>query len=136
MVGRSGSGRELFLAAGRVPVGPQAGITLDAKLGPAEKLKSSRTAAAGRRTRPADLRDYRLLRGLCVAHYADFYELRHVLILGRVTSGEGGNIILAARRTCCKRSFRSWLRSSRCTCPMNQAAGGQAVAAASLPIIK
>ena len=26
--------------------------------------------------------------------YADFYELRHVLILGRVTTGEGGTVIL------------------------------------------
>jgi len=32
--------------------------------------------------------------GYAVAHYADFYDLKHVLILGRVTSGEGGGIIL------------------------------------------
>ena len=32
--------------------------------------------------------------GYGVAHYADFYDLRHVLILGRVTSGEAGAIII------------------------------------------
>ena len=32
--------------------------------------------------------------GYGVAHYADFYDLRHVLILGRVTSGRGGALIL------------------------------------------
>ena len=28
------------------------------------------------------------------AHYADFYELKHILALGRVTTGEGGEILL------------------------------------------
>jgi predicted NBD/HSP70 family sugar kinase len=32
--------------------------------------------------------------GYAVAHYADFYELKHVLILGRVTTGAGGEVIL------------------------------------------
>ena len=31
---------------------------------------------------------------MAVAHYADFYDLKHVLILGRVTSGRGGPLIL------------------------------------------
>ena len=34
--------------------------------------------------------------GYSVAHYADFYDLKHVLILGRCTSGKGGGLILAA----------------------------------------
>ncbi|GAH40838.1 unnamed protein product, partial [marine sediment metagenome] len=28
--------------------------------------------------------------GYAIAHYADFYELENVLILGRCTSGKGG----------------------------------------------
>ena len=28
--------------------------------------------------------------GYAIAHYADFYEIRHLLILGRVTTGAGG----------------------------------------------
>jgi predicted NBD/HSP70 family sugar kinase len=32
--------------------------------------------------------------GYAIAHYADFYDLKHVLILGRCTSGTGGGLIL------------------------------------------
>ncbi|MCW1883699.1 ROK family protein [Luteolibacter flavescens] len=32
--------------------------------------------------------------GYSIAHYADFYEIGSLLILGRVTSGEGGTIII------------------------------------------
>lgn len=33
--------------------------------------------------------------GYAIAHYADFYEIGSLLILGRVTSGEGGDVIIA-----------------------------------------
>ena len=32
--------------------------------------------------------------GYSLAHYADFYDLEHVLILGRCTSGRGGPMLL------------------------------------------
>ena len=32
--------------------------------------------------------------GYALAHYADFYDIKHVLILGRCTSGQGGTLIL------------------------------------------
>jgi len=36
--------------------------------------------------------------GYAIAHYADFYDLRHLLLLGRVASGTGGEIILDTAR--------------------------------------
>jgi predicted NBD/HSP70 family sugar kinase len=33
--------------------------------------------------------------GHALALYSRFYEIRHVLMLGRVTSGKGGDILLA-----------------------------------------
>ena len=33
--------------------------------------------------------------GYNIAHYADFYEIRNLLVLGRVMSGPGGDLILA-----------------------------------------
>src|SRR5581483_4117769 len=33
--------------------------------------------------------------GYNIAHYADFYEIRNLLVLGRVLSGVGGDIILS-----------------------------------------
>ena len=32
--------------------------------------------------------------GYAVAHYADFYDIRQILALGRVTSGAGGDLLL------------------------------------------
>ena len=32
--------------------------------------------------------------GYGIAHYADFYDMKNVIILGRCTSGEGGMIIV------------------------------------------
>ena len=33
--------------------------------------------------------------GYTLAFYAMFYEINHVLLMGRVTSGEGGDLVLA-----------------------------------------
>ena len=32
--------------------------------------------------------------GYAIAHYADFYEIKNLLILGRVSSGKGGEVII------------------------------------------
>ena len=32
--------------------------------------------------------------GYAVAYYAIFYDIKHVLLMGRVSSGEGGSILL------------------------------------------
>jgi len=75
--------------------------------------------------------------GYAVAHYADFYELRHVLILGRATSGVGGDLILANAKEVLRVEFPDL--SSRIafhTPDEKDKRHGQAVAAASLPRIE
>ncbi|MGQ9581878.1 MAG: ROK family protein, partial [Armatimonadota bacterium] len=68
---------------------------------------------------------------------ANFYELRHVLILGRVTSGEGGNIILEKAYEVLKREFPEVAEKVKLHLPDESSRRvGQAVAAASLPIIE
>ena len=74
--------------------------------------------------------------GYTVAHYADFYDLQHVLILGRVTSGEGGNIILKKAQEVLQKEFPAL--SSRVALHLPDESSrrvGQAIAAASLPAI-
>jgi hypothetical protein len=72
--------------------------------------------------------------GYGIAHYADFYQLRNVLILGRVTSGEGGNIILNRAREVLREEFPELARKIRLRLPDEATRRvGQAVAAASLP---
>jgi hypothetical protein len=72
--------------------------------------------------------------GYAVAHYADFYELRHVLVLGRVTSGAGGNLLLEKAREVLRTDFPALAERIRLGMPDEKdKRHGQAIAAASLP---
>ena len=69
-----------------------------------------------------------------IAHFATFYDLRHVLILGRVTSGEGGDIILNQAREVLKLEFPELAARISFHIPDEKdKRHGQAIAAASLP---
>jgi predicted NBD/HSP70 family sugar kinase len=74
--------------------------------------------------------------GYGIAHYADFYELKHVLILGRVTTGEGGEVILKQSLAVLRTDFPDL--ASRVSVALPDEANrrvGQSIAAASLPSI-
>jgi hypothetical protein len=74
--------------------------------------------------------------GYAIAHYADCYDFRHVLVLGRVTSGPGGAILLQWAQRVLEAEFPE-LRP-RLTLHLPDELGrrvGQAVAAASLPAL-
>jgi predicted NBD/HSP70 family sugar kinase len=72
--------------------------------------------------------------GYAVAHFTDFYELENILILGRVTSGPGGDIILAKARELLVIEFPELAGKISFHIPdEKQKRHGQAVAAASLP---
>ena len=43
--------------------------------------------------------------GYALAHYADFYDLQNLLLLGRVSSGEGGSIIIEEAQKLLKEAF-------------------------------
>lgn len=75
--------------------------------------------------------------GYAVAHYADFYEIRKLLILGRVTSGEGGEIMIAEARKVLETEFPALAKQIEFRTPDEQfKRHGQAVIAASLPALK
>lgn len=74
--------------------------------------------------------------GYGVAHYAGFYNLKHVLILGRVTTGPGGDIILEKAREVLRADFPE--HSGRILLALPDEKNrrvGQSIAAASLPAI-
>lgn len=74
--------------------------------------------------------------GYGIAHYADFYDLRHVLILGRCTSGSGGKYILESARKVLKAEFPEIASSVNIQLPDEKSRRvGQAIAAASLPVL-
>jgi predicted NBD/HSP70 family sugar kinase len=114
---------------------PAAGIVVDAKLPLPEKLKHVQALMA-----QGDARARRIYEtigtylGYTIAHYADFYDFDHVLILGRVTSGEGGNVILDGAREVLAAEFPPLAnRIAFHTPDEKDKRHGQAVAAASLP---
>jgi hypothetical protein len=75
--------------------------------------------------------------GYAVAHYADFYELKHVLILGRCTSGLGGLIILDGATEVLADEFPNLADRINIQLPDEKSRRvGQSIAAASLPEIE
>ena len=72
--------------------------------------------------------------GYGLLHYADFYSLKHVLLLGRVTSGEGGNLIVERAREVLRKEDMDLASRVQLHLPDEaQRRVGQAIAAASLP---
>jgi predicted NBD/HSP70 family sugar kinase len=75
--------------------------------------------------------------GYAIATYADFYDVRNLLVLGRVLSGEGGDLILATAREVLRAEFPETAERIRFHIPGEQEKRhGQAIAAASLPAIQ
>ena len=133
--GDGGVGARYFSqqAVGRL-AGP-AGIDLPADMPlPAKLVEVQRLAAEG------DARAMRIYEtigiyfGYTIAHYADFYEIRNLLVLGRVMTGVGGDCILAVAKAVLQGEFPEVAESIRFRIPGEQEKRhGQAIAAASLP---
>ncbi len=74
--------------------------------------------------------------GYTIPHYAEFYEFRHLMLLGRVTSGAGGEAMIRAAQEVLRSEFPERCEKVRITTPDEKMKRhGQAIAAASLPII-
>jgi hypothetical protein len=72
--------------------------------------------------------------GYSIGLYAEFYKINHVLIMGRVTSGRGGEIILKKAKEVLKKEFPALARKVKLHIPDEKSKRvGQSVAAASLP---
>lgn len=75
--------------------------------------------------------------GYGIAHYADFYQLKHVLILGRCTSGQGGPLLLDGANEVLATEFPELARQVILHLPDEKSRRvGQSIAAASLPAIQ
>ena len=75
--------------------------------------------------------------GYSVAHYRDFYDFQHLLFLGRVSSGEGGEIIQEEAERVLADEYPQLADAVSISMPDEQMKRhGQAVAAASLPAIQ
>lgn len=74
--------------------------------------------------------------GYGLAHYAGFYDMTHVLILGRCTSGQGGTLLLEGANTVLQGEFPELAARLHVQLPDEKCRRvGQSIAAASLPVL-
>lgn len=112
-----------------------AGIEHDVKLPPAEKLKVAQSLMAAGDPRAVRLYEtIGVYLGYALAHFAAFYPVRHVLALGRVMTGGGGDLLLATARRVLEAEFPALAAQLSLSTPdEKERRHGQAMAAASLP---
>ena len=93
--GDIGCGVKYFSQDGVIKLAPRAGIELDESASPAEKLKAVQALMAEDDPRAAQVYEsIGVYLGHTLAYYHELYGCRHVLLLGRVMSGKGGDLIL------------------------------------------
>lgn len=136
--GDYGCGVKYFSQDSVIKLAPAAGIELDESLSPAEKLKIVQNLMAEGDKRAADIYEtIGVYFGYAVAYYSMYYDIKHVLIMGRVTSGEGGVLILEKANEVLEKEFPEIAKKTQLHIPDEKARRvGQSVAAASLPEIK
>ena len=135
--GDGGVGSQYFSQQAVNRLLPAAGIDLPKDMPLAEKLAQSQelmNSGDGRARRIFE--SIGTYFGYAIAHYADFYEVRHLLVLGRVLSGEAGAAIFSTARTVLAGEFPELAERIQLHVPSEkEKRHGQAVAAASLPRI-
>ncbi len=135
--GDLGVGAQYFSQVAVSRLAAKAGIPLHADSSLPERLKD--VQALMRRNDPRARSVFETIGiyfGYTVAHYADFYDLGHLLMLGRVTSGEGGDVVLAKANEVLRAEFPDLADRIRLAVPDEASRRvGQAIAAASLPAL-
>ena len=97
--GDIGCGVKYFSQDGVIKLAPRAGIELAESLSPAEKLKVVQGLMAEGDPRAARVyASIGVYLGHTLAYYYHLYGCKHVLLLGRVMSGKGGDLILDTAR--------------------------------------
>jgi predicted NBD/HSP70 family sugar kinase len=137
--GDGGCGVQYLSQQGVFRLAKAAGIALDESASLADQLKSVQNLLQAGDERAIKIwHTIGCYVGYAIAHYADFYEIRHMLVLGRVTSGDGGPIVLAKAKEVLAAEFPQLAAKMALHLPEDEATRrvGQAVAAASLPEIR
>ena len=135
--GDTGVGSQYFSQQCVFRLAPAVGITLPADATKAEKLKHVQGyLEAGHAGAIQIWQSIGVYLGYTLAHYAEFYDLKHVLILGRVTSGRGGSLILDGAKAVLATEFPELAARVNIQLPDEKSRRvGQSIAAASLPAV-
>jgi predicted NBD/HSP70 family sugar kinase len=132
-----GVGSQYFSQQCVFRLAPKAGIEIPGGITDAEKLAFvQKKLEAGHEGALKIWQTMGICLGYALAHYADFYQIKHTLILGRCTSGSGGSIILEEANKVLDAEFPELAESMHLQLPDERSRRvGQSIAAASLPAI-
>ena len=130
-----GVGCKYFSQDAVIKLAPRIGIELDESLSPAEKLK-----VVQKLMEADDPRAKKVFESIgaylayTVVLYSQFYDLRHLMMLGRVMSGKGGDTIMSVCQKILAEEFPALNEKVEVIVPDEKTRRvGQSVAAASLP---
>ncbi len=133
-----GVGCKYFSQDAVIKLAPRAGIELDDALTPAEKLSVvQKLMEAGDARAKQVFSDIGVYLAHTVPLYAMFYDVRHILVLGRVMSGKSGEEVFASCQRVLREEYPELCARIEVMLPDEKTRRvGQAVAAASLPELK
>jgi predicted NBD/HSP70 family sugar kinase len=136
--GDTGCGSTYFSQQCVFRLAPKAGIQIPSGLTDAEKLLFvQKMLEAGHEGAVKIWESMGVYLGYALAHYTAFYDLKHVLILGRCTSGRGGTLILEGAKHVLQAEFPELAARIQVQLPDEKSRRvGQSIAAASLPVLQ
>lgn len=134
--GDYGCGVKYFSQDSVIKLAENAGFKFDEGLSPAEKLKViQKLMENGDEMAVKIYEDIGIYLGYTIAYYSEFYSIKHALLLGRVTSGKGGDIILKKAQEVIDSEYPEYSSISLQMPDESNKRVGQSIAAASLPQI-
>ncbi|MBE0659895.1 MAG: ROK family protein [Bryobacteraceae bacterium] len=136
--GDGGCGVQYFNQVGANRISTEAGITYaEGQPLPERLVELQKLMAAGNEVAAEVYDTIGIMLGYGIAHYANFYDLKNILVLGRVTTGKGGDILLDTAHKVLQAEFPELAAQISVALPDEKSRRvGQSIAAASLPALK
>ncbi|MBQ9968493.1 MAG: ROK family protein [Oscillospiraceae bacterium] len=133
-----GVGCKYFSQDAVIKLAPRAGIELDPALTPAEKLKVVQALMEQDDARAQKVfRDIGIYLAYAVVQYSHYYDIRHLMLLGRVMSGKGGDLVIDTCKAVLEDEYPELNRAIHLALPDEKFRRvGQSAAAASLPELR
>jgi len=135
--GDFGCGSSYFSQDAVIRLAQKVGIAFSDKLSPAEKLKEVQFLLEKEQENAIQIFEtIGVYLGYSIAHYAEIYDIGLLQLMGRVTSGGGGDIIIKQANEVLKAEFPELFKKITLYIPDEyERRVGQSIAAASLPKI-
>lgn len=136
--GDGGCGVQYFSQQAVARLVPASGLEIDGSLpAPEQLVQVQEKMAEGEERAAAIYRSIGVYLGYAIPHFSRFYTIRHLLLLGRVMSGAGGDLIVATATKVLEDEFPELASAIEMMTPDETLKRhGQAIAAASLPNLK